>query len=114
MTNVYQDKLQALLQGKSNPEYRMHVLHYAITYRYSMASIRSLAFRTLIAVWRDCPGLLTPTWKLWEFVQNLRRELKKSGRVVIWGEEWTLVEGNPFPQARTLKTRKSKRKMFRF
>ncbi|OJJ16928.1 hypothetical protein BI308_23210 [Roseofilum reptotaenium AO1-A] len=110
---TYEDKLQALLRGKSNPEYRMHVLHYIVTYRYSMASIRSLAFRTLIAVWRDC-SLADPNRKLWEFVQKLRKELEKSGRVVIWGEKWTLVGGQPFPQARTLKMRKSKRKMFRF
>jgi len=112
--NAYQDKLQASLLGKPKSKHWLFAYYAFATNHHSLAQARSGAIRTLIGQWHDCPGLSSPTWKLWEFVQNLRRELKKSGRVVIWGEEWSWTEEQFIPQAKSLKTKKSKRKMFRF
>jgi len=81
--NAYQDKLQASLLGKPKSKHWLFAYYAFATNHHSLAQARSGAIRTLIGQWHDCPGLSSPTWKLWEFVQPKKRakEIRSGGHL---------------------------------
>ncbi|MDJ1185894.1 hypothetical protein [Roseofilum casamattae] len=77
---------------------------------------RSFAFRFLIAIAPDFVpiGSSDRMSKLWRVVIEVKKELLKAEKILIWGEVWTWKKGDFAPSSSLPKLAKTPRKMFTF